>query len=128
MDDECQMHWPNTACKRENVRVPLIQSEELVNLIRGCVCLCLTLDICCSDWNVGTSTLLPSFCKTPSFGHNSTNPECPADYECIRSIGTFSDQWNGVCCPTREISCSALPDLDQNSGWLERWYFQWIDL
>lgn len=33
--------------------------------------------------------------------HTNNSTGCPETHECIKSIGTFSDQWNGVCCPKR---------------------------
>lgn len=32
---------------------------------------------------------------------NNNSTGCPFTHECIKSIGTFSDKWNGVCCPKK---------------------------
>lgn len=82
------------------------------------------------------------FCQTTAKAladGSVVDPACPLGYECIKSIGTFSDQWNGVCCPRAgksqkkfrnflkifflEISCQTFPEFDKADGHLERWYF-----
>lgn len=76
------------------------------------------------------------FCKTDA-------EDCPPEFECIKSVGKFTENWDGVCCPTKgdlqrknpqiwlsilETTCASRPEIDSlgknnNGGWLERWYF-----
>lgn len=46
------------------------------------------------------------FCRTIAKAladGTAVDPSCPDGYECIKSIGTFSNEWNGVCCPKQGL-------------------------
>ncbi|KAI1721505.1 kunitz/Bovine pancreatic trypsin inhibitor domain-containing protein [Ditylenchus destructor] len=69
--------------------------------------------------NARSTTYVPIArrCRSPPI-----DDDCPIGYECINSIGKFSDKWDGVCCPTKATTCSVMPEISSN-GWLERWFF-----
>uniref|UniRef100_A0A914YDZ4 BPTI/Kunitz inhibitor domain-containing protein n=1 Tax=Panagrolaimus superbus TaxID=310955 RepID=A0A914YDZ4_9BILA len=55
---------------------------------------------------------------------DSEKKPCPKHYECIQTIGQFSSEWNGVCCPRKEVSCSPDDGVELDiDGWLPRWYY-----
>ena len=72
---------------------------------------------------------------------DSEKKPCPKHYECIQTIGQFSAEWNGVCCPRTgsfifpgllcisfpflpEVSCSPDDGVEIDiDGWLPRWFF-----
>ena len=36
---------------------------------------------------------------------DSEKKPCPKHYECIQTIGEFSPEFNGVCCPRKGRNC-----------------------
>ncbi|KAI6201709.1 BPTI/Kunitz inhibitor domain-containing protein [Aphelenchoides besseyi] len=115
-DRECAVQWPESTCRNGRCTCPP-NFVRRASLSRGWVCLSLQDAVtgqlgppltCPLPSGAGYRLILKNENGTVAFCHSKHNPDvCGVDHECIRAIGTFSADWDGVCCPRKELSCNS---------------------
>ncbi|KAI6235130.1 BPTI/Kunitz inhibitor domain-containing protein [Aphelenchoides besseyi] len=131
-DRECAVQWPESTCRNSRCICPP-NFVRRASLSRGWICLSLqdaaTGQLgppltCPLPSGAGYRLILKNENGTVVFCHSKHNPDvCGVDHECIRAIGTFSADWDGVCCPRKELSCNSSSINVEQVGWIDRWYF-----
>uniref|UniRef100_A0A7E4WBH1 BPTI/Kunitz inhibitor domain-containing protein n=1 Tax=Panagrellus redivivus TaxID=6233 RepID=A0A7E4WBH1_PANRE len=130
-EEDCTRRWPQSTCR--NGRCACLENYiRRKSDSRGWICLSL-LDASTSMIGPPLSCPLPDGAgfrvllkdeNSAAIYCDSVKKPCPKHYECIQIIGQFSPEWNGVCCPRQEVSCSPDDGVELDiDGWLPRWFF-----